>query len=761
MFRVSQHTMRLLIVSFSVIAIAVFATLPATAQVSLAIVPVPSGGITRGTVTLTCSTLGLSSKLYGVQYLLDGKPLSLTITTPPYPYSWNSATVWDGSVTIQASAIDSTGNELARSNAAVLRISNKGATASLLSPGTSAPVSGNIPWSVQASAKSGIQVYTFLLDGGPINDLFDSAHHETIFLDTTTLINGPHELFTGVYSKIDQNTGVAMVQNTINVHNARAIAQLQPRWSTIFMRPGASDNISLSAMTTDGALVAAPPSVYISSDPTVVIVNGSGQLTAIRAGSATITAQSGSLTAATTVTVNSSPGLPHFGRDGSLLTDYDSARSLFVRTLFQLNFDDINANPLLGPKLATSGINTITTGLYDNPADSGSPDYSTWLNGWSGYWTNIEASAQRLGVSLLLTGDDVAREPYQLLNSIMNPWSADAIRTTLGWARDSKRVIAIEMVDEVNAMWGDTPQPTDGRWQRLGVPDSAFSSLMKIINSVPGRPLITWPVISGSNTGAVANWMGAPAYADYTSDYWALTDWPAYPTGASLNGFRNSMDPAVLGRLAYVQQNRPTLLLGTLCGSFYTKHVSGSQYQPGRDIPQAPPVPATAVAAQIMYAAEVGAAGIRMYMFDSQDAKHQRSSAPIGTSDLQTGADPFSVGTDRWAAMSAAFNLISQLEPYLLRTPINGINLGPQFVSAARKGPTTTLFMATNFSEAPASVTADLSPYFTQPVKHVNLYRLLGSNETNSDITSAAATLSQTTVTFQPGETLVWVFSAN
>src|SRR5260370_12173632 len=154
MFRVSQHTMRLLIVSFSVIAIAVFATLPATAEGSLGIVRVSSGGITRGTETLTCSTLGLSSKLYGVQYLLDGKPLSLTITTPPYQYSWNSATVWDGSVTIQASAIDSTGNELARSNAAVLRISNKRATASLLSPCTSAPVSRNIPLSVQASANS-------------------------------------------------------------------------------------------------------------------------------------------------------------------------------------------------------------------------------------------------------------------------------------------------------------------------------------------------------------------------------------------------------------------------------------------------------------------------------------------------------------------------------------------------------------------------------------------------------------------------------
>src|SRR5260370_5864425 len=98
-----------------------------------------------GTVSQTCSTLCILSYLCVVKYLLDCKPVSLTITTPPYHDSWNSATVWDGSVTIQASAIDSTGNELARSNAAVLLISNKGATASLLSPGKSAPDSGNIP----------------------------------------------------------------------------------------------------------------------------------------------------------------------------------------------------------------------------------------------------------------------------------------------------------------------------------------------------------------------------------------------------------------------------------------------------------------------------------------------------------------------------------------------------------------------------------------------------------------------------------------
>jgi hypothetical protein len=661
-------------------------------------------------------------------------------------------------VTIQASARDALGDEIARSSVQSIRISNKGATAQYLSPVTN-PVSGLLPWTISASSPSGIQVYNFILDGVPVDALFDSHHQQTISLDTTNLINGPHELFTGVYSRVDENSGVAMAQTTINVQNPRAIAQLRPRWSTMFMRPGTTDNVGLTAVTTDGLLTAAPVSVYTSSDPTVVAVDGTGKLTAGRPGVATILAQAGHLSGATRVIVNSSSALVHFGKDGSLLTDYDPARSLFVRTLFQLNFDDIAATPALASQLHSAGVNTITTGLYDNPADAGSPDYGTWYEGWNGYWNNVVSNAQTLGFSLLLTGDDIAREPYQLLNSITNSWSTDAIRTALASARDSRRVISIEMVDEVNAMWGDTPRPTDGRWQSLGVPDSAFGTLMQIMNGVPGRPMITWPVVSGSDASAVANWMGDPAFADYTSDYWAIMDWPAYPTGASLNDFQSAMDGALYGRMPWVQSGRPTLALGSISGPFYTKKVSGSQYAPGRDALQMPPVPMTAVAAQIMFAAEEGAAGVRMYAYDSQDQKHQRSSATVGTIDLQTGSDPLTVGTDRWAAMSAAFNLIAQLEPYLLRTQINALNLGPQFAAAARQGSTGTLFMATNLSEAASVVTLDLSPYFVLPTKRVTLYRLWGSNLTTTDVTASAGTLNQTQVSFQPGETVVWVFS--
>jgi hypothetical protein len=228
--------------------------------------PVPTSGATKGTVTLSCTNYASMTNIASAQYLLNGKPLSMAVTTAPYQLTWNSATVWDGYVTIQASVRDASGNEIARSNAQNLKISNKGATAQILSPAT-APVSGQVSWTVTATSPAGIQVYNFLLDGAPVDALFDTRRQQTISLDTTQLINGPHELFTGVYSRIDEKSGTAMAQTTINVQNPRAIAQLRPRWSTMSMAPGATDNVGLLAITTDGVLTAAPTSVSMAAGP--------------------------------------------------------------------------------------------------------------------------------------------------------------------------------------------------------------------------------------------------------------------------------------------------------------------------------------------------------------------------------------------------------------------------------------------------------------------------------------------------------------
>src|ERR1700730_611274 len=102
------------------------------------------------------------------------------------------------------------------------------------------------------------------------------------------------------------------------------------------------------------------------------------------------------------------------------------------------------------------------------------------------------------------------------------------------------------------------------------------------------------------------------------------------------------------------------------------------------------------VSAQIMFAAAKGFAGIRAYGFDSAINLDSRKSGAIG-SWQQTFVNPTEpVGIARWQAMSAAFNLIKTLEPYLLQPQSNALDLGPTVYAGAKDGSNGRLFIAIN-----------------------------------------------------------------
>src|SRR5215472_16513349 len=393
------------------------------------------------------------------------------------------------------------------------------------------------------------------------------------------------------------------------------------------------------------------------------------------------------------------PEYPHFGKDGSVLTRYDPNKSIFVRTLFQLNFDDLAEDQSLGKELRKAGINTITTGLYSNPADSGVKDYDSWYQGWSGYWRNVERNSDRLGMSLLLTGDDIMRENYQMANSLTGPWSARALRTALETARQSNRVVGIEMMHEVV---GDT------------IP-AEFTKLMQIIKTAKTRPLLTWPVVSGSSTTAVAHWMGNAEMSDYSSIYWSLPN----GTDRSLEAYRRTMAHTVRSWRPLLQPNRPMLLLVSVAGEFYTKRVHDINYTPGRDVLQGRPNSPLAIAVQIMYAAIAGAAGVRLYLYDGPHLKKERADSPVGTIDLQTGTAP---GSTRWVALAGALNLINNLEPYLFQATIPAPQLGSEVITSVRSGPDSVLVLALNFSSRTVTRSVNLSHYRRTSLE---VYRLL------------------------------------
>src|SRR5262249_46003121 len=132
-------------------------------------------------------------------------------------------------------------------------------------------------------------------------------------------------------------------------------------------------------------------------------------------------------------------------------------------------------------------------------------------------------------------------------------------------------------------------------------------------------------------------------------------------------------------------------------------------------------------AAQVMYAAARGMAGVRVYHFDGPRWKGERRTAKSGRGDLQTGSDPFEVGTDRWQSMASAFRLVQHLEPHLLQPPMHALNLGSTIVTGARQGPASRLLIAVNFSEAPEKAHVDLRAYRYAGGPAIVRHRLVGA----------------------------------
>jgi hypothetical protein len=198
----------------------------------------------------------------------------------------------------------------------------------------------------------------------------------------------------------------------------------------------------------------------------------------------------------------------------------------------------------------------------------------------------------------------------------------------------------------------------------------------------------------------------------------------------------------------------PMILLVTAMGDGYTKLGPGTSFTPGQDAIEIDGATPLAIAPQIMYAVARGMAGVRVYGYDSPAWKNQRATSPVGSGGMQQGTDPFGLGQDRWAAMSAAFNLIQRLEADLLQPQTNAIDLGPDIVTGAKQGSASNVLIAINFAESARTETVNLQPYLYANASSVERYRIIEA-DVFADTIAASATVQET---FQPGETVVWVF---
>lgn len=165
----------------------------------------------------------------------------------------------------------------------------------------------------------------------------------------------------------------------------------------------------------------------------------------------------------------------------------------------------------------------------------------------------------------------------------------------------------------------------------------------------------------------------------------------------------------------------------------------------------------------ITWIAAQGLAGARVYAYSAPvDQVYQYNTffpiydqSILSAGGIQMGINPGSNGqnsTQEWNAVGNAFNLIHDIEPYLLEPKLQSPDYGPDIVTAARSSSYGDMLMMINMSEAPNTQTVDLSQY-NPSGGNGTIYRMTWNSLTNASISGTSEN-----ITFAPGETVVWTF---
>jgi hypothetical protein len=177
---------------------------------------------TGATVTGTTNVTATASDNVGVtrvELWVDGA-LALTDNTSPYGFSWNTASVPNGSHTLQSRAYDAA-NNVGQSTTLTVTVNNGAATdtqapsTSITSPSAGATVSGTTTVTATATDNVGVSRVELWVDGALA--LTDNSFPYSFSWNTTTVVNGNHTLQTRAYDAAN-NVGQSATL-TVSVSN--------------------------------------------------------------------------------------------------------------------------------------------------------------------------------------------------------------------------------------------------------------------------------------------------------------------------------------------------------------------------------------------------------------------------------------------------------------------------------------------------------------------------------------------------------------
>jgi hypothetical protein len=171
-----------------------------------------SGALVRGSVPVDVTASG-SLGVAKVDLLVDGT-LNATISTAPYAFTLNTATLSDGAHQLQARATD-TGGNTGLSPVVSIRVDNTPPVVAVTSPISGSTVSGTVSVTASASdATSGVASVDFLVDGALQTTVTVSPY--LFSWNTTAATNGSHVLAARAHDNAGNVTTSANVTVTVN-----------------------------------------------------------------------------------------------------------------------------------------------------------------------------------------------------------------------------------------------------------------------------------------------------------------------------------------------------------------------------------------------------------------------------------------------------------------------------------------------------------------------------------------------------------------
>ena len=294
---------------------------PDTTPPTVAITSPANGATVSGTVNVTANATDNVS-VASVQFQLDGADVGSLDTASPYTFSWNTATVSNGSHSLRAIAKDGAGNTTTSASVTVT-VSNTTTdttppTVSITAPSNGATVSGTVSVTATASDNVGVASVQFQLDGANVGAL-DTTSPYAYSWNTTTASNGSHTLRAIAKDAAGNSTTSASV--TVTVSNvADTTAPSVPAGLTATAVSSSQINLSWTASTDNvgvtgykvyrgGAQIGTSPSTSYQDAGLTASTSYSYTVAAYDAAGNT-SAQSASATATTQAASSGGGGIP-------------------------------------------------------------------------------------------------------------------------------------------------------------------------------------------------------------------------------------------------------------------------------------------------------------------------------------------------------------------------------------------------------------------------------------------------------------------